>query len=198
MQSINLLQPGLLPRPDHCTLRNCGLALAVVVVLGLGYGVNASVHSRALAAETAGLEARQAELSAKIEPLKRPPDASVRLQLETQIASAEAALANRRRLAQVLAGGGLGNTRGFAEQLKTLAEQLPEGIALEAIALKAGGRELALAGAATQPAVLPRYIAALTNAPAFTLSYLGHLKVTHEPGHYRFTVGEPTPAERKP
>lgn len=198
MQKINLLQPGLLPRPDYFTLRNCGLVLALLLLVGLGYGVRASVHNRALAAETAALEAQQAELSASIEPLKRPPDAQVRAQLEAQVASAEAALANRRRLAEVLAGGALGNTQGFGGQLKALAGQLPEGVALEAINLRAGGRELSLEGATSQPAALPRYLAALKTTPAFAFTYMGHLKVSSGPRHYGFRVGESAPVEERP
>lgn len=198
MQKINLLQPGLLPRPDYLTLRNCGLTLAALLLVGLGYGATASAHNRALAAETAALEAQLAELGAQIEPLKRPPDAQMRTQLEAQVASAEAALANRRRLAEVLAGGALGNTQGFSSQLKSLAEQLPEGVALESINFRAGGRELALEGHTSQPAALPRYLAALKSAPAFAFTYMGHLKVSSGPRHYGFQVGETAPAEGQP
>ena len=61
-----------------------------------------------------------------------------------------------------------GGSSGFSEQLIALSRQHQQGLWLTRIELSDGGRDMALTGKATDPALLPQYIQRLSMEPVFT------------------------------
>ena len=108
------------------------------------------------------LAQRQARLNsagANFAPRKKSPE------LAQQLAAAELALASLHKVSSVLKLGAIGNTAGYADYFRALARQRVAGVWLTGVSIVGAGNEIALQGAALQPALVPAYIGRLGREP---------------------------------
>jgi Tfp pilus assembly protein PilN len=164
---INLYHPRFLKQRELLTLGNVLLAAAVlygVVALAGGWAWrDAATRAEAAAsAETQLKVAKDAvDLATKAAGRQANP------QLIAEVASAEAQLRRRGEIAQLLESGAVGSTGGFAEHLRGLARQVPEGLWLTGFAIGPGGWDMEIRGSMLDAAALPDYIRRLGGEKAF-------------------------------
>ena len=81
------------------------------------------------------------------------------------------------RVLDLLAGKTLGNTAGFSAQLAAFGRRNPDGLWLRHVAITDGGREIAIRGGALEATLVPRFIDALQQEPAFRGTSFQHLEL---------------------
>jgi hypothetical protein len=166
-QQINLYQPIFRQARKLFSAQTVawGLLLVLATLSGLwGFaavkvaGLESELHAvreqqhaqERLAAATGALRAERAnptEVRARIE------------QLSVQ-------LAERSHARDLLRSGAAGRTTGFAARLEALARQHMDGLWLERIVLSGATNTMSLSGGTLNPALVPRYLQALSKAPA--------------------------------
>lgn len=166
-QDVNLYQPlsGASGLMTSVALARLSAVAAVLLVL-----TQAAVWgwTRRIEARDAALVEQRETLSQKVEAAgaaaaPRPHSALLQAQLEklkTEHAQKEAAL-------QLLASGQLGNSEGFSPYFEALAREHLGGLWLTRVRFDAGGREVQLAGATVDEALLPRYLRQLADETVF-------------------------------
>ena len=164
---INLYHPRFLKQRELLTLANVLLAAAalygVLALAGGWAGRDAATRVEAAAAAEAQLEATKEAVELATKAASRQADP----QLIAEVASAEAMLRRRGEIAQLLESGAVGSTGGFAEHLRGLARQVPEGLWLTGFAIGPGGKEMEIRGSMLDAAALPDYIRRLGGEKAF-------------------------------
>jgi MSHA biogenesis protein MshI len=167
-QQINLYRDGL--RPSKVPLSAAtvaGLAVLGLVVIGCGYGYlqwkTSTVQQRAEALQT-----RRDSLAARVEALgeqvsQQQPDPG----LKAEAVRLERELRLKRDLMGVVSGGGNANTDGFSVLLEGLGRRRLVGIWLQQVAVRSGGSEMAIRGKTRKPGLVPDYLQALSNEPAY-------------------------------
>ncbi|HBF51317.1 MAG TPA: hypothetical protein DDX04_14315, partial [Massilia sp.] len=128
-QQINLFNPIFLQQKKIFSTRTMAQALGVLVldVVAMGLYGNARVASLQKEADAgaAQLQQRQARLTAvnaEFPPRQKDPA------LAAAVVEAERQLGALREVSGVLQGGGLGNTRGYAEYFRARARQHVDGL----------------------------------------------------------------------
>lgn len=178
-QQINLFNPIFLQQKKIFSTRTMVQALGVlalgVVAMAL-YG-NARVASLQKEADAgaAQLQARQARLTAvnaEFPPRQKDP------QLAVAVAEAERQLGALREVSGVLQGGGLGNTRGYAEYFRALARQHVEGLWLTGLTITGAGNEIGVRGRALDPESVPGFLTRLTREPVMQGKGFGSLQMS--------------------
>jgi hypothetical protein len=184
-QYINLYDPSLrrdLPSfaAQHLAAATLALALAVggTALVAAGQAREAKRQAAALAAQAQQEREALTRIGQQL-AASRPSGA-----LASQLAAAEAMLAQRREVLAALDGGVLGNTSGFSPYLRAFARQSLSGLWLTGLDIGAGGTQLALRGRALDAELLPRYIRKLNEEPALRGRSFAAL---------RMSVGEPKP-----
>lgn len=164
---INLYHPRFLKQRERLTLGNVLLAAAVlyaVLVLAGGWARReAATQADAAAATEAQLKVAKDAVAAATKSAGRQANP----QLIAEVASAEALLRRRGEIAQLLESGAVGSTGGFAEHLRGLARQVPEGLWLTGFSIGPGGRDMEIRGSMLDAAALPGYIRRLGGEKAF-------------------------------
>lgn len=167
-QQVNLYRDSLRPRRVVLPARWLAIVAALTLVsLGAVYaGLGWQLDQRR--ARLADLRAQHAETRQAVAQLgealaARRPDP----ELEERAGRLERELAAKRRLVGIVRGRGRGKATGFAELLEGLGRQAVEGLWLEEVALRDGGRELAFRGRALTPARLPDWLEGLRAEPAY-------------------------------
>lgn len=164
---INLYHPRFLKQRELLTLANVLLAaVAFYALLALAGGWawrEAATRADAAAAAETQLKAAQAAVATATKAASRQANP----QLIAEVASAEAVLRRRGDIAQLLEGGAVGSTGGFAEHLRGLARQVPEGLWLTGFVIGPGGRDMEIRGSMLDAAALPDYIRRLGSEKAF-------------------------------
>lgn len=161
-QQINLYNPLFLKQTKYFSVVTMAQALAVLVVGLAAFVIYAAVQDGRLS-QRAGESARSYELqkdrftrvSAELVPGKGDT------QLEQDLRAAESEVAVRQNFLRELQTGAMGNTRGYSEYMRAFARQTVKGLWLVGIRISEGGEQLALAGRALQPELLPVYIGQL-------------------------------------
>lgn len=164
---INLYHPRFRKQRELLTLRNVLLAAASLYgVLALAGGWawrDAAIRGEAAAAAETRLKVAKDAVESATKAAARQANP----QLIAEVAGAEALLRRRGEIAQLLEGGAVGSTGGFAEHLRGLARQVPEGLWLTGFAIGPGGRDMEIRGSMLDAAALPEYIRRLGGEKAF-------------------------------
>jgi len=118
----------------------------------------AELEQRAAAGKVllAGRETRLNNASTQFAPRQKSPA------LAAELAEAEAQLAALNDVENVLRGGALGNTSGYAEYFRALSRQNVNGLWLTGVTIVGAGADIGVQGKAMQPTMIPNYIARLT------------------------------------
>jgi hypothetical protein len=165
---INLYHPRFLKQHDLLTLRNAVIAaVALYAMLAAAGGWawrNAATQSLAATAAEAQLKAvkDQVEAATKAAAVSKPS-----VQLIAELERNEALLRRRGDIARLLESGAIGSPGGFAEYLRGLARQAPEGLWLTGFTIGSGGSDMEIRGSMLDPAALPEYIRRLGAEKAF-------------------------------
>jgi len=166
-QYINLYAPALLPKRDWASARNLAIGGTFALLIMAGFSAWFQVRAGQAAAEARDGEARLRDVQQRLmaagkEAAERKPST----QLAAQVQQAEALLALRRELLQILDGGSIGRTEGFAEILRAFARQTVDGLWLTGFTVSGNG-EMEIHGRMTSPDLLPAYIRRLNGEKAF-------------------------------
>ncbi|MDD5248835.1 MAG: PilN domain-containing protein [Rhodocyclaceae bacterium] len=196
-QQINLYDPALLRKRELLTAANLAAAAVVLLLLVGGWGAVVRTHlgtleseSQALAPQVKGLQDQMIAMGKQL--AERKPDP----QLEADLASARDLLALRSALVVVLKKGVGAEAAGYAEYLRGLARQTPNGLWLTGLTISDGGASMEIRGRMTDPALLPEYIRRLDAEPAFKGRAFAALTVTA--GKAETTDQPPAPAPAPP
>lgn len=161
-QQINLFNPQFEPQTHHMSARTAGLALGglalgllVLSVLGTRSMTELAQREAGVAAALAQLEAKRDQTARDFPPHKKDPA------LAQELAAAEAQRQLLQDASAVLASGELGNTRGYAEYFRALAQARVEGVWLTGVDIAGAGNAIGLQGRALHASLLPAYISRL-------------------------------------
>lgn len=150
---------------------------AALVTLALVYGyalwraAQAESHLEALRVQRAAETTRVADLATLYPPT--PVDAA----LEAEVAQLTRERDAKSRLLQLLATHELGNRTGFSEHAAGLARQRVNGLWLRSVHIGEGGDDIALAGSALQPELVPRFLQALGDEAVFAGRAFASLRI---------------------
>jgi len=182
-QQINLFNPIFLQQKKIFAARTMAQALglltvgALIIASAAWYSVGQLRHDAAqMTLQAAKKQARL--LTATTEFAPRVANAA----LAAQAGDAEAQLAALRRVAQIVQGGDLGNTSGYAEYFRALGRQHRDGLWLTGITFDVGSA-MSLQGRALDATLVPAYIGRLRLEPVLQGKAFGNLQ-----------IGQPDPA----
>lgn len=183
-QQINLLQDELQERKPVLPAQQLMLAAAAAVLLMTVLSVWMTQRVHAPRAELARIEAEIGSRNATITQLAtllegRKPDPA----LAVEARRLERELQHLRRVAEIAMAPAA--AAPLTAYMEGLGRQRPEGLWLTRITVANGGRDLALAGSALEPGLLPVYLEALGREPAFAGLTFGDLSMA------RSTEGQP-------
>lgn len=177
-QQINLYNPAFEYKKQILTAASMAAALGVlivglVVLVALGEVRLARLQGEATAgAQRLGqAQKRLADANAAFAP--RSADTG----LTTQLQDAQAERAGLQRVADVIARGDLGDTRGYAEYFRALARRNVEGVWLTGVGIGAAGNDISLRGRALDGALVPGYVSGLRNEPVLQGKAIGSLQI---------------------
>ncbi len=182
-QEFNLL--GAAPRAAHRHPTSIQLAIALGATLALALAASAWLGARADAAErriegtNRAIEDLMLNLQERSQFLaQRNADPA----LVARLKLLERETADKGKVLDLLAGKTLGNTAGFSSHLAALGRRYPDGLWLQRVTITDGGREMAIRGRALDAALVPRFIAALQDEPAFRGTSFQRLELENPPG----------------
>jgi hypothetical protein len=162
-QQINLFNPIFLKQKKIFTAVPMAEALGVVLAGAMLMSWFAShrvaeLEQRAAAgkAQLAKRETRLNNANVQFAPRQKSPA------LAAELAEAEAQLAALSDVENVLRGGALGNTSGYAEYFRAFSRQNVNGLWLTGVTIVGAGSDIGVQGKAMQPTMIPNYIARLT------------------------------------
>lgn len=166
-QQINLFNPAFEKQKQALSavglLQGLGLIAAVSAVL-VWYGAHQLATLERTAADAKLMldarEARRTDVFARFPvPGKDPLIAGA-------LRQAEADRGALLEAGQILQGGELGNTNGYADYFRAFARARVNGLWLTGASIAGAGNEIGLQGRVVQPDLLPQYILALSREPA--------------------------------
>ncbi len=167
-QDFNLL--GAAPRGAKRAPSAVQAAVAAGAVLAIGLAAGTWLNMRADAAErriqaaNVSIEDLMLNLQERSQFLaQRNADPA----LVSQLQQLERESTDKGKVLDLLAGKTLGNTAGFSTYLAALGRRYPDGLWLRQVQIGDGGRQVAIRGRALDAALVPRFIAALQEEPAF-------------------------------
>lgn len=177
-QQINLFNPQFQPQRKLFTV--AGMMAAVgVLALGLAAaGGYAKLRVLRLEADVAQGEARVqkahkrlADATTEFAPRTKDP------RIEAELADVQAEHDALGRVAAVIERGDLGNTQGYAEYFRALARQRVDGLWLTGVNIGGAGLELGVRGRALDPALVPGFLARLSNEPVLRGKAVGSMQI---------------------
>jgi Fimbrial assembly protein (PilN) len=141
-----------------------GAVLAVALAAGAWIGMEAGAAEKRIQAANTAIDDLMLSLQERSQFLaQRNADPG----LVAKLQQLERESTDKGKVLDLLAGRTLGNTAGFSGHLAALGRRYPDGLWLRHVAISDGGRQMAIQGRATEPALVPRFIAALRAEPAF-------------------------------
>ena len=164
---LNLYHPRYLKQRDPFGL---GPVLAATLVFYLLLAIIAGwawldVSQRETLAATAEAQLKAARTRVAAE-MQAATTIKPSAQLLAEAENVEELLRRREGILRLLEGGAIGTTAGFAEYLRALARQAPEGLWLTGFSVAAGG-DIRIEGSTLQAAAVPEYIGRLGREKAF-------------------------------
>jgi len=157
-QQINLFNPLFMRQEKYFSARTM-LQSLVLIVLGLiiiyAYALWQSNDLRHLAAGYGSQLAAQRDQFVALRSQGRSK------LLEAEVARLEADVRNRRGVLELVQGGGLGNTDGFARYFAAFARHPVRGVWLTGFSVGDNGNVLSIRGRVLHPDLVPAYLKAL-------------------------------------
>ena len=199
-QQINLLNPVFHKTFDWLTAQPLVIAtcvlLGILVAVGAWVTIQADNRERIANQRTETLKTAQERLLTMAKSItESKPDT----QLANELANARALLKSREEVMQILEGGAIGSTVGFAEFLRGFARQTPNGLWLTGFSIGAGGNEMEIRGRMLNPASLPEYIRRLKTEKVFQGRSFASLTIVRpEEGKEKKIVATPLASNAKP
>lgn len=166
-QQVNLYQPILGAEKRFFSALTIGTGLAVMVLCLLGLGAYGGWRTHRIELSIGQLEQQEVAslaLATRANAAMRPAQTLAQLEADAQELSAE--IAARTRALDIVQRGAATPESGFAARLEALARPQLEGLWLSGIVLGSGEGRLALRGGASDPNLVPVYMAALAQDPA--------------------------------
>jgi hypothetical protein len=177
-QQINLFNPIFLQQKKIFAARTMAMALGMVALGALVIAATAWYSVSHLRREAAAVTLQAAKKQARL--VSATTDFAPRLAsaaLLRDVGDAETQLAALRHVTQILEGGELGNTHGYAEYFRALARQHQEGLWLTGVTIDAGAA-MSLQGRALTATLVPAYIARLTHEAVLQGKTFGNLQIS--------------------
>lgn len=177
-QQINLYNPQFEYQRQILT------ATSMAAIMGL---VAAGLVALTALAEvrTARVQAEATAAAGRLESLQKR-QAAVNLEFAPRALDADTAAALRqaelehgalRHVNEMIDGGELGDTRGYAETFRALARQSVDGLWLTGVGVGSAGADIAVRGRTLDPALVPGYLARLRNEPALQGKAIGSVQI---------------------
>ena len=193
-QQINLFNPIFLQQKKIFAARTMAQSLGLLAIGALAIAGAASHSVGKLRQEAAELTLQAAKKQARLlgattEFAPRKPNPG----LTSEALDAESQLAALRRVAQIIQGGDLGNTRGYAEHFRALGRQHQDGLWLTAVGIGLGA-DMSLQGRALDATLVPAYIARLSREPVLRGKAFGNLQISQPAA----SPASPAPAIAQP
>ena len=167
-QQINLLNTAFRKTFDWLSAMPLAIAsgglLALILVATAFAWVQSDARQKTADQLASRLKTAQDKLTAMV---KSVADSKPDPKLAADLASTRALLKSREEIMKILEGGGIGYTSGFAEYLRGLARQVPNGLWLTGFTIGAGGNEMEIRGRMLSPDLLPQYIQRLNTEKVF-------------------------------
>jgi MSHA biogenesis protein MshI len=165
---INLYDPSLLKRREWLTAANLAFALALVLVVMLGWGAWARIDAASLTEQAAALDgslqaarAESVALASQLSNRRADP------KLELDLAAMKELLGVRQQILTTLGQEAGPQSIGHADYLRGLARQSVGNLWLTGFAVGPDGTRMEIRGRTLDPALLPEYIRRLNAEPAF-------------------------------
>ncbi|WP_049723787.1 hypothetical protein [Gilvimarinus polysaccharolyticus] len=185
-------------QPDRSALRASHIVWALLLTLVLLVVYSLWYHSQSvrMAQQQVALQTQMdASKSALLEVLEGQKSLNINA-LRSELTRSRAEIKQRKRALDVIETQDMGNTEGFSQQLRALASLSLPAVSLESFMLLDGGAQVGLAGRASEPEAVPRYLALLHNSAAFSRTSFGVLTVAQNEGAgFPFAVAVPTVKE---
>ncbi|MEO7495927.1 MAG: PilN domain-containing protein [Massilia sp.] len=178
-KQINLFNPALLKQKAIFTTVTMAQALALLLVGAaalVAYGRHSVAELEREAA--AGAERLALRKNRQAIALVEFAPRAKRVDLEQEIAEAEAQQRSLRLVADVLQRGEFGNTTGYAEYFRALARQSAGDLWLTGVSINGAGRQIGLQGRALEPNLVPAYIGRLRREPVMQGKSFGSLQIS--------------------
>lgn len=161
-QQINLFNPQFELKKHHMSARTAGLGLGGLALVLLVAGVLAQQALAGLEQREAGVKAALAQGEAKRDQILRDfPPRKKDPALAQELAAVEAQRQLLQDASNVLEGGKLGNTLGYAGYFRALAQAKVDGVWLTGVDIAGAGNDFGLQGRALHASLLPAYITRL-------------------------------------
>jgi MSHA biogenesis protein MshI len=168
-QQVNLYQPIMGAGNPIFSAQATAAAVAVFAVCLTGISGFAANRVRHVEKQVAAIESQEAMRTAAAERMvaSLQPTGGVEA-LEGRLRQLATDIDEQQRIVEAVREGGADAATGFAAQLEALGRYMPDGLWLTRVELSSGARQLALTGAATDPALVPVYLKSLATARSFT------------------------------
>lgn len=166
-QQINLFNPAFEKQKQALSsvglLQGLGLVLAASAALVWFGARQVAALERAAADAKVVLDAREAR---RADVFARFPVRGKDPLIAGALSQAEADRSALQEAGQILQGGELGNTHGYADYFRAFARARVNGLWLTGASIAGAGKEIGLQGRVVQPDLLPQYISALSRESA--------------------------------
>jgi len=177
IQEVNLYRGILKPERTPLSAQMIGMALILAVLVMAGVYAYLDWRLDTQRAELERLETEQTRAAERLNRLNERISArEVDPALERRVRELESELAIKRRLTGVI-GGDRGNVEGFSQLLAPLARRRIEGLWLQEIVFREGGREIALRGRTLEARHVPSYLEALRAEPTYQGRRFGRFRM---------------------
>lgn len=164
---INLFEQRFLKRRDPLNLGNVALlagATFLALAIAGGWAWQGAVARKQATVE---LDRQVKAARDQVDSLTKAAGRKADPQLVAQAERTELMVRRRGEIARLLESGAIGNSTGFAEFLRGLARQVPEGLWLTGFSIGTGGSDLEIRGKTENAAALPEYIRRLGTEKTF-------------------------------
>ena len=174
---INLYDPALRLRREWLTLPNLAIAMAVVGVAVVAWGVLERARLAPMEQTRTALAAEAKTLQDEIAALGSRSGSAADAQAEAELAAMRKSLAEGREVVEILRQSAAPPSIGFSAGLKALARQTPRGLWLTGVTIAAGEGGAEIKGRMTDPALLSEFVRRLNAEAAFAGRSFAELQV---------------------
>jgi len=157
-QQVNLYQPIFRKQRQVFSAHTMAQAIAVVAAALLGIYAYGVWKLSGLDAEVVQLEGREKAFAAQLGRIDPNLGASRRAEVEQEIKSLNATLADQQRLIDVLRDQPLGTTQGFSAYLAALGRQHTPLLWLTSLTINGSTRAVELGGRSVRAELVPEYL----------------------------------------
>lgn len=177
-QQINLFNPIFLKRQKHFSAKTMLESLSLILLGALGFYGYAWFQVVMLSQQVIEADKRVQFDELRLGRMMRdvaPREKS--LSLEDEVKRLEAQVRVRQEMVDALGGGALAGAQGFSEHMRAFARQTMGGLWLTGFTIGGSGSEIAIAGRALNPELVPVYLQRLRREPVFRGGQFGSIEI---------------------